>query len=190
MKFPAVYKWAMPPEVWDNHAAIVESDIYQVGALLYRAANGEPVYAAQRAAISSNLDLQERILRGRFPDRKFFLPHVPARLRTIIRKALKVDPAERYHSASDLAAAIARVPLGLHWSVQPLGGGAYIWRAARGNSPDLEIELSRDSSDWRTRVWTQGQERRAKGRPDFWRENLTYGEACTHLTEIFAELSR
>ncbi len=47
--FPAVYKWAMPPEVWDSHTATVESDIYQLGVLLYRAANGEPIYALQRS---------------------------------------------------------------------------------------------------------------------------------------------
>ncbi len=191
IKFPDVYKWAMPPEVWDSHVATVESDIYQLGLLLYRAANGEPVYAMQKATINSNLEFQEKILRGRFPDRKFFLPHVPPRIRTIIRRALKVDPTERYHSASDLAADLARVPPGLNWTIQSLGGGAYSWRAARGDSPDLEIELSQNSgAKWGTRVWTQGKERRAKGLSDFWRENLGYGEACTHLTDVFADLNQ
>jgi serine/threonine protein kinase len=107
--FPAVYKWAMPPEVWDSHTAAVESDIYQLGILLYRAANGEPVYKSQRLAISTNDELQQLIRKGRFPNPKFFLPHVPKRIRTIIRKAMRVSPSERYHSASDLAVALGRV---------------------------------------------------------------------------------
>jgi serine/threonine protein kinase len=68
VRFPAVYKWAMPPEVWDSHIATVESDIYQLGVLLYRAANGDPVYRAQRATISTNNELQRLIRKGRFPN--------------------------------------------------------------------------------------------------------------------------
>jgi eukaryotic-like serine/threonine-protein kinase len=190
VKFPAVYKWSMPPEVWDSHVATVESDIYQLGVLLYRASNGDPVYLEQKNAIGSTTELQKRILRGRFPDRKAFLPHVPARVRSIIRKAMKVNPAERYHSVAELAAALGRVPLSVNWSIEALGGGAYSWHAIRTSSTNLRVELSQDSSKWRTRVWTEGQEQRAKGLSDYWKTNLSYEQACTHLTEVFGQLSR
>jgi serine/threonine protein kinase len=190
VKFPAVYKWSMPPEVWDSHVATVESDLYQMGVLLYRAANGDSMYLEQKKAIGSNTELQKRILRGRFPDRKAFLPHVPARVRSIIRKAMRVNPTERYHSVSELAADLGRVPLNVNWSIQALGGGAYSWRAVRPSSANLKVELSRDSSSWRTRVWTEGQEQRAKGLSDYWKTNLSYEQACTHLTEVFGHLSR
>ena len=192
VSFPEVYKWAMPPEVWSSHVATTESDIYQLGVLLYRSANGEPVYRSQKAAISTNDELQRRILAGRFPNPKFFLPHVPKRMRTIIRKAMRVNPAERYHSASELAAVFGRVPLPLNWVVSSLGGGAYHWRAVRPDSPDLEVELTENgSSGWQTGVWTtRGQERRAKGRSDYWAKHQNYEDACDHLTEVFAELGR
>jgi len=192
VSYPAVYKWAMPPEVWCAHVATKESDIYQLGVLLYRSANGDPVYRSQKAAIATNDELQRRILAGRFPNPKFFLPHVPKRMRTIIRKAMRVAPAKRYRSASELAAALGRVPLPLNWVTSSLGGGAYHWRAVRPESPDLEVELTQDgSSGWQTGVWTmRGQERRAKGRSDYWAKQQTYEDACSHLTEVFAELGR
>jgi eukaryotic-like serine/threonine-protein kinase len=189
VKSPEMYRWAMPPEVWDTHIATVETDIYQLGGLLYRAANGEPVYLEQKKRITSNFELQKLISRGRFPDLKFFLPHIPARIRTIIRKAMKIDPAERYHSVSELAADMRRVRFSLDWSVQSLGGGSYNWRAVRGNSPDLEVSLMRSvGSEWQTCVWTNGSEKRAKGLSDYWRKNLSYTEACKHLTGVFEDL--
>lgn len=192
VSFPAAYKWAMPPEVWETNTATIESDIYQLGVLLYRCANGDPVYELQKSAISMNDELKRRILRGRFPDPKFFVPHVPKRMRTILRKAMRVKPAERYHSASELGAVLGRVPLPLNWVTSSLGGGAYSWHAVRSDSPDLEVELTQnESSGWQTSVWTtRGKERRAKGRFDYWAKQETYEDACDHLTEVFAELGR
>jgi serine/threonine protein kinase len=193
VRFPDVYKWTMPPEVWNTHVAIVESDIYQLGSLLYRCANGEPVYKSQKAALASTDELQRQVSRGRFPDMRFFLPHVPKRLRTIIRKAMQVAPENRYRSASDFAATLGRVPLPLNWVTRPLGGGAYSWHASRPDAPDLEVDLIPDgaSSKWLTTVWTsRGTQRRAKGRTDYWTTQPTYKQACDHLTEVFAALSR
>lgn len=192
VNFPDTYKWAMPPEVWNTHAATVESDIYQLGVLLYRAANGESVYQAQKAAISSDSELRDKILKGQFPDPRVFLPHVPGRIRTIIRKAMRVEPLERYHSASEFAAALGRVPLPLDWMTNSLGGGAYKWRAVRTGRPELEVELSRNNTPgWQTVVWTaRGGERRRRGVSEYWRKALGYKPACKHLTEVFADLNQ
>ena len=46
-----MYKWGIPPEVWDTQVGTFESDIFQVGVLFYRSINGDPVYQAQREAI-------------------------------------------------------------------------------------------------------------------------------------------
>ena len=191
--FPDSYKWAMPPEVWQTHVATLYSDIYQLGSLFYRCVNGDSVFRLQKSAIPTNDVLQRQILKGRFPDTRFFLPHVPKRIRTIIRKALRVNPAERYRSASELGAILGRVPLPLNWVTEALGQpGAYSWRAARPGIPDLEVELTQtEPSEWQTSVWTsRAGERRAKGLADYWRTKLSYQEACDHLTEVFADLSR
>lgn len=192
VRFPTMYGRFMPPEVWDNHTATAQSDIYQLGLLFYAAVNGDPIYQAQKAVIRSTAELHDRVVRGKFPDRQFFLPHVPKRIRTIIRKALKIDPAERYHSAVEFASALGRVSLPLDWATNIFNGGACTWHACRPDKPDLEVQLSQDStSAWTTRVWTvRGQERRAKGLSEYWQDGLTYRDACDHLTEVFLNLAR
>lgn len=192
VKFPAVYKWAMPPEVWDSHAATVESDIYQLGVLLYRAVNGDPLYKSQRASILTDGELQQLIRKGRFPNRKLFLPHVPTRIRTVIRKAMRVLPAERFHSALDLAEVLGRVSPSINWVTSSRSGGAFQWTAARPPAADLEVNLLPDGSDkWQTEVWTiNAGERRRRGVSDYWAKALTRQRAFDHLTAVFVDLAR
>jgi serine/threonine protein kinase len=189
--YPAMYKWTMPPEVLTSHVATLESDIYQLGVLLYRSINGDHLYTAQKSSIASDRELQHRIQRGRFPDHRVFLPHVPKRLRSIIRKAIRIAPAERYRSAIELAAALGRLPLPLDWETTSLGAGAFRWRAVRSGRTDLVVELNRDpTTGWQSAVWTvNGQDCRKRNLAGYWKRNLSYENACEHLTEVFAELS-
>jgi eukaryotic-like serine/threonine-protein kinase len=190
--FPSVYNWCMPPEVWSTHVATVLSDIYQLGVLLYRSANGDRVYNLQKSQITSAGELQNRVARGKFPDPAIFLPHVPRRIRTIIRKAMRVDPTNRYRSATDLAATLGRVPIPLDWQTIALGSGAYRWVATRTDKPDLQVELSENmTSGWDTKVWTnRNGDLRKKGVSECWREHLSYEQAFKHLTEVFAALGQ
>jgi eukaryotic-like serine/threonine-protein kinase len=190
INYPPMYKWTMPPEVWYAHTATVESDIYQMGTLLYRAVNGESLYKLHKSAISSDGELLKLIQRGRFPDSRLFLPHVPRRMRTLIRKAIQVKPTERFHSASEFAASLGRVRLPLDWTTKCLGAGAFQWHAARPGRSDLEVELIQDSSGWTTKVWTTNcQERRKRNVNHYWKSSLSYPEAFKHLTVVFSELT-
>jgi serine/threonine protein kinase len=190
--FPAVYKWSMPPEVLRSNVATIRSDIYQLGILLYRSVNGNLPYSEQKSGIASNTEFERQVIRGRFPDRNFFLPHVPRRIRSIIRKAMRTEPTERYGSAIELGAAMGRVPLLLDWSTTSNGGGAYTWRAVRPGKSDLEAMLVRQSATkWRTEVWTvRPLDRRRKNVGQYWKSDLSYEEAFKHLTEVFAELNQ
>jgi serine/threonine protein kinase len=190
VRVPAMYPCAIPPEVWDTFIAIPESDIYQLGALLYRAANGDPVYNAQRRAIASQAELRSKTMAGRFPDPDFFLPHIPRRVRTAIRKAIRRKPEERFHSVLDLAHALGNVPPLLDWKVEALGGCAYKWSAERPGRRNVQVELTEErGSTWATKVWTRdGRERRKKGCDDYWAKGLAYSAAMKHLTGVFADL--
>ena len=191
VRVPRMYKWGIPPEVWDTQVGTFESDIFQVGVLFYRSINGDPEYQAQREAIQTDGDLRQKVMGGRFPDPKFFLPHVPKRLRTVVRKAIRSNPADRFRSATDLANSLGRISPKLDWQVIHLGGGAYQWRAPRPGKPDLEVELTQDGGlTWEARVWTgQGVGKRAKRPSEFWRSALSYSDACRHLTAVFADLA-
>lgn len=189
VNYPPMYKWTMPPEVWTSHAATAESDIYQMGALLYRIVNGEVIYKLQKSTISTDGKLLDLIQRGRFPDSRLFLPHVPRRMRTLIRKALRVNPGDRFHSASEFATLLGRVRVPQDWTTTFLGTGAYRWTAVRTGRSDLEVELMQDSQRWSTKIWTvEGQVKRRRDVKGFWRTNLNYPDAFTHLTAVFSEL--
>ena len=190
VRVPAMYPCAIPPEVWDTFIAIPQSDIYQLGILLYRAANGDPVYRDQRNAITSHADLRQKTLSGKFPNRDFFLPHVPRRVRTAIRKAIRREPEERFPSVLELANALGRVPAGLDWKTEFLGAGAYRWSVERPGRRNAEVELTQGAGTlWITKVWTTDDgQRRAKGRDSYWASGIPYASALKHLTEVFADL--
>jgi len=185
---PRMYRFAFPPETLQTSKATVQSDIYQVGLLLYRCVNGNPYYEAQIPAVE---DLPAKIIAGRFPSRDNFLPHVPRRLRTIIRKALKTNPVERYRSASEMSDALAKVEISLDWSIQVLPTGRTVWQAMRLGKPDILVELvACEGGCWSTEVYTsRNHARRAKEPTRYHRKGLTKVEADEHLKMVFAELS-
>lgn len=135
---PLMYVHFFPPEVVTTGIGSVLSDIYQVGLLLYCAANGDRIYRSQ---IQSGPIICDWIQRGKFPDRKMFLPHIPRQLRTIIRKALRINPAERFQSASELADALARVRVDSNWQPRYQQGSDLVWEAARDGRPSLVVKL-------------------------------------------------
>ena len=118
---PPLYINAQPPETISTGVATTVADIYHVGLLMYRALNGDSFYTAQIPADPTLLPA--RIASGKFPNRKRFMPHVPSRLRTLVRKALRVDPADRFQTATEMADALGRVDVNLDWSAEPLFGG-------------------------------------------------------------------
>lgn len=184
---PAMYRWAFPPETAQQGIATIRSDVFQVGLLLYRAANGDGFYKAQ---LPDPASLVGYILSGRFPDRSKFMPHVSKRLRTIIRAALKLDPAERFATASEMAAVLGRADLGLSWTVVPGTNGEITWRASRGAKPALTVELLRDTkSPWAVQVHKgDGAARRAVRRAEYWGRFPTVQKAFEHLKPVFEDL--
>src|SRR5205085_8644968 len=125
-KLPPMYRFALPPEFYKSGVATIHSDIYHMGLLLYRAANGDAEFNAQKPPNDS--ELERRTIRGKFPDRNRFLPHVPTQMRTVIRKALQIDPAHRYDSATAMSAALASVPVRFDWTGTTIPG-LMAWRA-------------------------------------------------------------
>lgn len=183
---PAMYIPAMPPEVIISRVAVVASDVYHAGLLLYRAANGDAFYKAQIPA-DRNV-LARKIVSGKFPDRSLFLPHVPKRIRTIIRTSLKVDPAERYQTARELADALAKVRVPNDWRVNTSPVGAIEWRVDRPSQPTLAVKLDRSGIGWSVAIHTDGPSGiRAKNKND-WRTGITRSEADVHLKKVFQSL--
>jgi serine/threonine protein kinase len=185
---PKMYKLAFPPETLLTSKATIQADIYQTGLLLYRMVNGNPFYEAQIPVPSDWID---RISRGKFPNRELFMPPVPRRLRTVIRKALEIDPVDRYSSAADMADALAKVRIPLDWDVTSSPAGGLRWRACREGRSDLLVEHSPSAGGtWCVNVYTnRGLSTRAKKPEPYAREEISRKAADAHLKKVFAELA-
>jgi eukaryotic-like serine/threonine-protein kinase len=184
---PRIYWLGIPPEAYDG-VVVVQSDIYQAGLLLYRAVNGDPHFQMQRILDTGRLKVA--IKQGKFPRRDNFLPHVPQRLRTIIRKALRVDPSERYQSATEFADHLGKVACELDWSTTVHPTGCLEWRAQRQDQPALIVVAEANHGAWSVKTYTDGPKgaRRAKGLSVFWRDLPNWKEASAHLSQVFENL--
>ena len=183
---PRMYVPAFPPEVLLNGVGGVPADIYQVGITLYRALNGEGFYQANKAKVT---DFRTEIALGKFPPRQRFLPHVPTNLRTIVRRALEVDPAARFQSAREMADALAKVAPPVDWKANG-SGPEYEWTATREGKRDLVVALAADGGRWRVESFTSdGQKRRGAKKATCWASGLARARAFTHLRAVFRQLS-
>ena len=134
---------AQPPETINTGLATTVADIYHVGLLMYRALNGDPFFNSQIPG--DDALLRAKISHGKFPDRKRFMPHVPSRICVLVRKALRVNPADRFQAATEMMDALSRVDLPLDWTGEPLPVGGFRWRALRPDRCSLVVEGSRTS---------------------------------------------
>jgi serine/threonine protein kinase len=187
---PKLYNLAMPPETVATQIATSLSDVYHVGLLMYRCLNGEKFFNDQTP--SNEPELRAKIQKGKFPDRKKFMPHVPKRLRTLVRKALSVDPTKRFRTATEMADALAKVSIFLDWSVESIKLGELRWTAKRPEKSDLVVELTEDGTKWKVETFTEsrGEPRRAKDRAANWRMGLSRDDAYAHLESVFERLQQ
>lgn len=180
---PPLYWAALPPEAINLGRGSIQCDIYQAGLLLYRAVNGEPYHAAQLASAAGGIN--NKIKRGKFPDRDSFLPHISKRIRRVIRKALQVDPAKRYQTAQEMSVDLGGTIPAFDWKVA-LASGQITWRAARAGQPDLVVEMTQAGSSWGCAAFTEGSGtgRRAKNDRTFKMERKTETEVTKHLKDV------
>jgi eukaryotic-like serine/threonine-protein kinase len=185
---PRMYVPFFPPEVVVSGVGSVLSDVYQVGLLLYCAANGDRFYRSQ--VNPDPMALHDEIKKGIFPRRNKFLPHVPRRLRSIIRKALRVNPAERFQSATEMADALAGVRVTQNWQTKYLSVLDLEWEAVRDGQPAIIVRLTKRSGGWDVEVYTR-RSGSALRRKDLklWRSCLPFADADKHLNEVFQSLA-
>lgn len=182
---PPMYPEGFPPEMYNLGVGTVESDIYLAGLTLYRLVNGDPFFKGQlvRQVAKHGHDLEACIAAGDLVDLRRFQPHVPARLRTIIRTAMSADPGRRYPTANHLSDALGQCGIETDWSM--LGSVAgLVWRGTHPTRSPVIVEATLDgiAKRWSVSVFTEGAAgRRSKGRKDFWRKNMSDHQVEEHL---------
>lgn len=93
----------MAPEVIRGDGPIAQSDLYGVGIILYEMMTGKTPFAASSSDAIMERHLAESVVPPSFrrPDR-----FIPTELEAVVMRGLEKDPARRYPSADDFAAAL------------------------------------------------------------------------------------
>ncbi|HEY5592219.1 MAG TPA: serine/threonine-protein kinase [Paludibacter sp.] len=106
------YNKQLPPERFSQNKFAIQYDIYLAGLTIYRLCNGNENFYNQMN-FSCPDEYKEAILKGHFPDRNFYLPHIPKKLRKSINKALNVDPSLRHNNILELINEIGAIDCNL-----------------------------------------------------------------------------
>ena len=110
-----------PPELFSQAVHNVKFDIYQSGLTLYRICNGESIFLDQLTnafisrGITNDANFINNIAREKFPNRSFYLPHIPRALRRVITKTLKANPSDRYNSVLEILNDLSKITNANDW---------------------------------------------------------------------------
>jgi serine/threonine-protein kinase len=110
-------------EIWQGAGSSVRSDIWALGMTLYRLIHGNDWYTrspAPRVIISN----------GGFADRLTWLPHVPKRWRTMLRKMMSDDPHKRCQNVQQVLKALAKCET-INWRCD-VGDNTIRWELCKG----------------------------------------------------------
>lgn len=125
---PYGYIGHLAPEVITDDITDKRTDIYAVGVTLYRLVNGDSYLPM---TIDPD-DLLEMIKNGTFPNRNNYRPFIPTQIRSVINKALSLNPNDRHQSASELRHDIEKIRIYTSWLPNTIHNGTE-WTCIVGN---------------------------------------------------------
>jgi eukaryotic-like serine/threonine-protein kinase len=92
-----------PEQIRSTSEVDARSDIFALGAILYEAATGQLAFDGR-----SDFETMSKIVEGDFQPPERAVGHLPPVIAGCIRKALAVDPAERFQSCGEFRAVLER----------------------------------------------------------------------------------
>lgn len=145
-----IYTKHYPPEGISSYTKYNnQADIYQAGVTLYRLCNGNNIFN-QMANQYSRDELYTKIQNGKFPDRNFYLPHIPSKLRKIINKAMNIGLNKRYTTVLSMINDISKIEDNLDWRYNNISN-IETWSIFNANRTHIEkIILNYDKNEWCT----------------------------------------
>lgn len=114
---PINYQMHSDPERYLQSGRTIQSDIYQVGLTMYRLCNGVGIlrHQLEMMGVDNEDKLKANIINGKFPDRSYFMAHIPKKLQKVILKALEVDPNKRYSNTITMMNDLSVIDNNLDW---------------------------------------------------------------------------
>lgn len=179
---PQGYLTHLAPEVFTEQKTNALTDIYALGVTLYRFVNGDAYLPSVDFP-----DLETAITEGWYPDRSKYRMFVPRQLRTILNRAMNVDPTKRYRSASSLRLALESIPILLDWEEQEDQDG-YTW-VGSGSSLYARAQMRKVGKTWEFTVTKGVQESTARRVLAECRTGLSKGDVVKHAHDVLARLT-
>lgn len=146
-----IYDPNLPPEALVSTEFSAAYDIFQTGLTLYCMCVGVEAYKNQFLAYFDGEEFNGQryakdIAEGNYPDRRAFPPHIPGRLKNVIRKCLEIDPEDRYLSALEAMNDLAQVEgEQFDWFYVEAENGSRVWKKEKNGATYLFTVYS-DSS--------------------------------------------
>lgn len=143
------YHFHRAPETLQTNVITHQSDIFQAGLTVYRLCNGNSFFKSQlnkyinQDNSFNNDKFSKAIFDGKFPDRTGYLLHIPQKLKNYIRKALEVNPEDRYNSVLDFLNDLASIEVHYDWQFLPQDG-INMWQCYKGDKV-YEVTVSATS---------------------------------------------
>jgi eukaryotic-like serine/threonine-protein kinase len=135
-----------PPESFVTDDLTAHSDIYQAGVTMYRMCNGNQYFHTNYQELVRQGVKNQAIEGGNFPNRNFYLPHIPVQLRRVINNMMEVDPDNRPNTALEVIKSLAKIDKNLDWQYTlDTIMGTEVWTLDKENAI-FSITLSRN--DW------------------------------------------
>ncbi len=95
----------MAPELWDGQDATAQSDIYALGIVAYEMLTGSVPFDA-----GSPASVMRQHLNAQIPAVARVNPNLPSHVQKALERALAKQPAQRFKTAGEFAAALATAP--------------------------------------------------------------------------------
>ncbi len=114
------YKLHIAPEILTSEHINIQTDIYQVGFTAFRLLNGIGTIQ-EKFNVQGEDKYYQLVKDGTVIRSKDYQLFVPRNLKSVINKAINVDPASRYQSAVEMRRALERLSYSGYWTTNSSG---------------------------------------------------------------------